>query len=79
MAKQHVAQAATADPIASDIPEVSSPNELAQHLGVSRRFIEEQVKAGRLRARKISPRAVRFFRSDVVAWLRTTSSVPVEA
>jgi excisionase family DNA binding protein len=65
-----------ADLIAGDIPEVSSPNELAHHLGVSRRFLEEQVKAGRLRVRRISPRAVRFFRGDVLAWLNSVSSPP---
>ena len=63
-----------ADLIAGDIPEVSSPNELAHHLGVSRRFLEDQVKAGRLRVRRISSRAVRFFRGDVLAWLNSVSS-----
>jgi len=64
----------TAELETGDIPEVSSPNDLAHHLGVSRRFLEDQVKAGRLRVRKISPRAVRFFRGDVLAWLNSVSS-----
>jgi len=51
-----------------------SPNEFAQWLGTSRRFIEVQVQLGKLRARKISPRAVRFMRSDIAAWLASSST-----
>jgi excisionase family DNA binding protein len=58
------------DKIAEDIPaRPLAPNELAQWMGMSRRFIEEEVRRGNLRARKISNRAVRFFRSDIAAWL----------
>jgi excisionase family DNA binding protein len=68
------------DTIFEDLPtRPLSPNELAEFVGTSRRFIEEQVRHGKLRARKISPRAVRFFRSDIAAWLAKTASVEVEA
>ena len=61
--------------ITDDIPNRPlSPNELAEWLGTSRRFIEGQVQSGKLRARKISPRAVRFLRSDIAAWLASSST-----
>jgi excisionase family DNA binding protein len=53
-----------------DIPEKpQSPQELASFLHMSRRFIENEVAGGRLKARRLSRRAVRFFRSDIVEWL----------
>jgi hypothetical protein len=33
-------------------------------------------KAGRLRVQRISPRAVKFFRGDILAWLNSVSSTP---
>jgi excisionase family DNA binding protein len=61
--------------VTDDIPDRPlSPNELAQWLGTSRRFIEGQVQSGKLRARKISPRAVRFMRSDIAVWLASSST-----
>jgi excisionase family DNA binding protein len=68
------------DTITEDIPaRPLTPNELAEWLGMSRRFIEEEVRRGKLRARKISPRAVRFFRSDIAAWLAKTDTAKLEA
>jgi excisionase family DNA binding protein len=62
--------------ISQDIPSgPQSPQELADFLGMSRRFIETEVSRGRLRARKLSNRAVRFFRSDIVEWLEKAGGV----
>ncbi len=62
--------------ISQDIPDhPQSPRELAEFLGMSRRFIEGEVARGRLRARKLSNRAVRFFRSDIVEWLEKSGRV----
>jgi len=56
--------------LSKDIPSrPQSPQELADFLGMSRRFLESEVARGHLRARKLSNRAVRFFRSDIVEWL----------
>jgi excisionase family DNA binding protein len=66
--------------IKDDIPERPlTPSELAQWVGTSRRFIESQVRLGKLRARRISPRAVRFLRSDIAAWLSSSSTTGVDA
>jgi len=70
----------TTQHIAEDIPNRPlTPSELAEWLGTSRRFIEGQVRLGNLRARKISPRAVRFLRSDIAAWLASSSTTEVDA
>ena len=62
--------------IRDDLPKKPlTPKELAIWLGVSRRFIEGQVRNGHLRARKISLRAVRFLPSDVAAWLQKVSTI----
>lgn len=62
--------------IKEDLPKKPlSPRELADWIGMSRRFIEGQVRNGNLRARKISLRAVRFLPSDVAAWLHKVSSI----
>jgi excisionase family DNA binding protein len=42
---------------------------LAEWINVSRRFLEGEINAGRLRARKISKRCVRIMPSDVKSWL----------
>jgi excisionase family DNA binding protein len=62
--------------IRDDLPKKPlTPKELASWLGVSRRFLEGQVRNGNLRARRISLRAVRFLPSDVAAWLQKVSSL----
>jgi excisionase family DNA binding protein len=72
---EHIAQST-----AGDVPsKPQSPDELAQWFGCSRRFIEGEVAAGRLRARKISPRLVRFMPSDIAAWLARSSTMEVDA
>ena len=37
----------------------------------SERYLEQEVAAGRLRAIKLSSRAIRFLQSDIIAWLRS--------
>ena len=61
--------------IPGDIPNRPfSPSELAEWIGSSRRYIEGEVKSGRLRARKLSRRLVRFMPSDIAAWLAGSST-----
>jgi len=52
--------------------------ELADWLGVSRRFLETQVEKGSLRVRKISPRCIRVLPGDVAKWLDQTATATVE-
>ena len=56
-----------------------SLEELADWLGVSRRFVEVQVEKGRLRVRRISPRLVRILPGDVAKWLDNAAPSEVEA
>ncbi len=46
-----------------------SKTELGAFLDVSERFLETEVKEGRLRAIKLSNRALRFLPRDVQSWL----------
>jgi hypothetical protein len=48
--------------------------ELANWLGVSRRFLEIQIAHGRLHVRRISPRCVRVLPGDVASWLDKAST-----
>src|SRR6516225_6339396 len=49
--------------------EGSLPERHPKALSVSRRFLEVQAEKGRLRARRISPRLIRFLPGDVAKWL----------
>jgi excisionase family DNA binding protein len=49
-------------------------SELAAFLDVSERFLETEVAAGRLRAIKLSTRALRFMPKDVEAWLNSKAT-----
>jgi hypothetical protein len=48
---------------------------LATHLECSERYLEEEVRAGRLRCIRLSSRAVRFLPKDIEAWLSAKASV----
>jgi excisionase family DNA binding protein len=51
-----------------------SKKELAEWLGCSERFLEVEVKAGRLRKVILGANRVRFLPRDVNAWLEKGSS-----
>jgi excisionase family DNA binding protein len=53
--------------------------ELADWLGVSRRFLETQIEKGSLRVRRISPRCIRILPVDVAHWLEQTATTDVDA
>jgi hypothetical protein len=55
-----------------------SPEGLATWLRVSRRFLEVEVEKGKLRARRISPRLIRFLPGDVAQWLEAAASMQDE-
>jgi excisionase family DNA binding protein len=57
------------------IPKPMSKSELAEFLDVSERFLETQVKEGRLRALKLSNRALRFMPRDVQKWLNSKGTI----
>jgi excisionase family DNA binding protein len=52
-----------------------SPEELAAFLDVTQKFVYEQIKKGRLRARKLSGRMIRIMPSDLKRWLDQASTV----
>ena len=56
-----------------------SKTELGAFLDVSERFLETEVKEGRLRAIRLSNRSVRFLPKDVQAWLDRMATHPAEA
>ncbi len=43
--------------------------EAARRIGTSRRFLEQQIKAGNLRVLRLSPRCVRVRPEDLSAWM----------
>jgi excisionase family DNA binding protein len=47
--------------------------ELSQWLGTTTRFLENEVRDGRLRSVRIGRRSIRFLPSDVSAWLNARS------
>jgi len=55
-------------------PRPMSKTELAAYVDVSERFLENEVKAGRLRAIKLSTRALRFMPKDVESWLNSKAT-----
>ena len=58
-----------------EISRPMSKTELAAFLDVSERFLETEVKDGRLRAIKLSNRALRFLPKDVQAWLDSKQTI----
>jgi hypothetical protein len=56
-----------------------SKTELATFLDVSQRFLEGEVKEGRLRGIRLSNRAMRFLPRDVQSWLDAKATTEVEA
>ena len=50
--------------------------ELANWLGCSERFLENEVNAGRLRKVNLGTYRVRFLPKDVNAWLEAGGSIP---
>ena len=56
------------------IPRPMSKTELAAFLDVSERFLEKEVSQGRLRAIKLSNRALRFMPKDVESWLNSKAT-----
>jgi hypothetical protein len=54
-----------------------SKTELSTWLDVSERFLELEVRAGRLRALKLGARALRFLPNDVQAWLESKETASV--
>jgi excisionase family DNA binding protein len=49
--------------------------EAAQLLNCTPRFLERMVGQGRLRACKVSPKFVRFYRSDIDAFLASGATI----
>jgi hypothetical protein len=56
------------------IPRPMCKTELAAFLDVSERFLEKEVSLGRLRAIKLSTRALRFMPKDVEFWLNSKAT-----
>jgi hypothetical protein len=51
-----------------------SKTQLATCLDTSERFLEKEVREGRLRAIKLSNRALRFMPRDIESWLNSKST-----
>ena len=56
-----------------------SKTELSLWLNVTTRFLECEVRDGRLRAIKLGKRAVRFLPSDIAKWMNAHPSLQDEA
>ena len=56
------------------IPRPMSKTEPAEFLDVSQRFLELEVREGRLRALKLGARALRFLPGDVQTWLTSKAT-----
>jgi DNA binding domain, excisionase family len=54
---------------------ILTKQQAAELLGCSTRYIERQIRAGRLRACKPSGKFVRIFRKDINAFLETCASI----
>jgi predicted DNA-binding transcriptional regulator AlpA len=52
-----------------------SRDELAEWTGCTRKFLESEVKAGRLRARRLSCRLIRFLPDDIRDWMDQSCTV----
>lgn len=55
-----------------------SIEEVQATLGISRRTIRSYVAEGRLPARRVGPRLLRFYRGDVMQLLQPADSVKVK-
>jgi excisionase family DNA binding protein len=53
---------------------ILNKQEVAALLKVSPRYVERQVRSGRLRALRLSHKVIRFLRRDVDAFLASTAS-----
>jgi hypothetical protein len=56
-------------------PRPLSPEELAEWLGCTRRFLEYEVVKGNLKVRRITKRLTRFLPGDVARWLERGASM----
>jgi excisionase family DNA binding protein len=54
---------------------ILTKQQAAELLGCTTRYIERQIRAGRLRACKPSGKFVRIFRKDINAFLETCASI----
>ncbi|PYK65143.1 MAG: hypothetical protein DME50_09835 [Verrucomicrobia bacterium] len=54
---------------------ILTKQEAAELLGCTTRYIERQIRAGRLRACKPSGKFVRIFRNDINAFLESCASI----
>jgi excisionase family DNA binding protein len=54
---------------------ILTKQEAAEVLGCTTRYIERQIRAGRLRACKPSGKFVRIFRKDINAFLESCASI----
>jgi excisionase family DNA binding protein len=55
--------------------EILNKKETAALLGVTTKYLERQVRAGKLRASKPSFKLIRFQRKDIFAWLDKHASI----
>jgi len=55
--------------------EILTKHQVAQLLGVTTRYVERQVTAGRLKAHKPTPKLVRFNRRDIDNFLASGASL----
>ena len=55
-------------------PRPLTKTELSELLDVSQRFLEIEVREGRLRALKLGARALRFLPGDIDSWLATKAT-----
>jgi hypothetical protein len=53
--------------------------ELSDWCNCTKRFLELEVAAGRLRAVKLGTRAVRFLPRDIERWINSQATTPVAA
>lgn len=54
-------------------------NEVADALNVSRRFLDKEIKAKRLRALKFGARCTRIRKCDLDDWVRASATTPCHA
>jgi excisionase family DNA binding protein len=54
-----------------------SIKEVAEYIGVTRVYVERQVLAGHLRARKFSTKLIRVLPEDLREWMDRAATIPV--
>ena len=59
----------------TDLDRPVSVKQLAEHMGVTPRFIRNDIAAGRLKARHFSSRMIRLMPEDVREWIDNAATI----